>query len=123
AVLLLQVAQLLDVGRFQLAEPLAPHVQGLLADAVLLGHLRDRRLVGLAQALDHLLFGESGLSHGLLPCSSHPLKFGLVRKSPGRSPLHPLNERSLRESRGDSRTEAYITSLRDINRLNLKPKT
>jgi hypothetical protein len=54
--------------------------------AVLLRHFRDRRLIGFAENLDHLFFGESGLAHGLLAAvGSHPLNFHLVRKSPGRS--------------------------------------
>src|SRR5262249_47447149 len=65
-VLLLQRAQLLHVGCFQFAVPLAPHVQRLLADPVLLGDLRDRRLIRLAQDLDHLVLGESCLPHTLL---------------------------------------------------------
>lgn len=31
----------------------------LFADAVLLRRLRDRRLIGFAENLDHLFFGES----------------------------------------------------------------
>jgi hypothetical protein len=34
-------------------------LDGLLADLVLLRDLGDRRLVGLAQDRDHLLFGET----------------------------------------------------------------
>lgn len=62
-VFLLQRPQLFHVGRIQLAVALSPEIQRLLADTVLLGDLRDRRLVGLAENLDHLVFGESGLAH------------------------------------------------------------
>jgi len=36
---------------------------------VLLRYFRYRRLVGLAEDLDHLVFGESGLVRGLLALS------------------------------------------------------
>ncbi len=58
--------QPLDIVRRELTEVLAPGVDGLLADLVLLGRLGDLRAVGLAQDGDHLLFGESTLPHGLL---------------------------------------------------------
>lgn len=45
-VFLLQRPQLFHVGRIQLAVALSPEIQRLLADTVLLGDLRDRRLVG-----------------------------------------------------------------------------
>ena len=48
------------------AEMLPPAVDRLRADAVLLGHLGHRLLVGLAEDRDHLLFGESRLLHGSL---------------------------------------------------------
>src|SRR4051794_20957928 len=74
SVFLFQLTQALHVGRVELAELPAPHIDRLLADAVLLGDLRNRGLVGLAENLDHLLFGESTFTHSL-PHSprEHPL--------------------------------------------------
>jgi hypothetical protein len=51
-----------------LPELLAPSVEGLAADSMLPGHLRDTPPVGLPQDLDHLLFGETALPHGSLAC-------------------------------------------------------
>ena len=65
-VFLLQLPQALDVRGLQRAEVLPPAVDRLGADAVLLGHLRHRPLVGLAEDRHHLLFGESCLLHGSL---------------------------------------------------------
>ena len=59
-------AKAFDVGRGKLTEVLAPGMDGLLADLVLLGHRGHRRRVGLAQDGDHLLVAESALPHGLL---------------------------------------------------------
>src|SRR5690606_526577 len=56
----------LHVGRIQLAKPLAPAIQRLLADLVFAGDLGHRRPVRLPQDRDHLFFSESALSHGLL---------------------------------------------------------
>jgi hypothetical protein len=84
-VLLLELPKPLHVDRLQLAESLAPGVDRLLADAVLLGHLRHRTLVRLAQDLDHLLFAEPTLLHGFLHPGSHSLRFQSVRGSQGRS--------------------------------------
>jgi filamentous hemagglutinin len=75
-----------NTPRLQPAEMLSPVVNGLLADPVLLGNLRDRRLVRLAQDGSHLFLGEPAFLHDfLLSVGSHSLKFQLVRKSPGRS--------------------------------------
>src|SRR5450631_1830772 len=60
----LQGLQLLGVRHLHLPEPPPPHVDRLLAHSVLLGHLRDRRPVRLAQDLHHLLFAEPTLLHG-----------------------------------------------------------
>src|SRR3954469_14222904 len=49
AVFLLQLAQPLDVGRLERAEVFAPAVNRLGAHAMLVGHLRDRLLIGLPQ--------------------------------------------------------------------------
>jgi hypothetical protein len=46
AVLLLQSAQALHIGGFEGPVPLPPRVDRLIADAVLLGDLRHRLLVG-----------------------------------------------------------------------------
>jgi hypothetical protein len=72
AVLLLELPQPFDVSGLQRAEPLPPGVDRLIADAVLLGHLGDRPLVGLAEDGHHLLFRESGLLHGSLAASRAP---------------------------------------------------
>jgi hypothetical protein len=56
-----------------------PGVDGHVADAVLLRDLRHRRLVRLAQDLDHLLFAESAFSSSLLhpeEPSSHKVSAG-----------------------------------------------
>ena len=91
AVLLLELAHALDVGRFQAAKVLPPAVDRLAADTVLLRHVRDRFRVGLPEDRDHLFFGESGLLHGSLTFRGrHSLKRQLVRKSPGRSPCCPM---------------------------------
>src|SRR3712207_4266437 len=42
-----------------------PVVDRLFADPVLLRNFRNRRLIGLPQDRDHLLFVESGFLHGL----------------------------------------------------------
>src|SRR6516162_6387962 len=51
-VLRLERLQVLDVARRELTEVLAPRVDGLLADLVLLGGLGDRSAVGLAKDRD-----------------------------------------------------------------------
>jgi hypothetical protein len=84
-VLLLEAAKRLDVGGFELAVSLAPQVQRLLADAVLLRYFRYRRLVGLAEDLDHLVFGESDLRMGSSLCREPSSQDSAGRKSPGRS--------------------------------------
>jgi hypothetical protein len=64
------------------SEPLAPDVGRLLADLVLARRVGDRTSVGLAQDRNHLLFGESTLSHGLLARGgSHSLKFSVAVNS------------------------------------------
>jgi hypothetical protein len=65
-VFVLEVAQALDVGGIQRPKVFPPGVDRRGADAVLLGHLRHRPLVGLAEDGHHLLFRESGLLHGSL---------------------------------------------------------
>ena len=68
------------------AELLAPGVDGLLADLVLARDLCDRRAIGLAKHRDHLFFGESTLSHGLLAGEQEPFSQVIRwRKNPGRS--------------------------------------
>src|SRR5690606_3364382 len=62
----------LHVGRIQLAEALAPAVQGLLVDLVLAGDLGHRGTVCLSQVRDHLFFGESALSVVLLTSGRGP---------------------------------------------------
>ncbi|BCQ52323.1 hypothetical protein BLKGLAD_13850 [Burkholderia gladioli pv. gladioli] len=65
---------LTEIGGFELetagvlnpAEMLAPVVDRLFADPVLLRHLGDRRLVRLAQDRDHLLFRKPALLHDFL---------------------------------------------------------
>lgn len=94
--LLLQPPQLLDLGGLQLAVALAPDVQRLHTDSVLLGNLRNRRLVNLIEDPDYLLVGESGLAHALLAdLRSHPLNVQRVRQSPRRSRYLPLRNRQL----------------------------
>ena len=56
AVLKLQGLQTLDVGRFHLAEVLAPGINGGVADLVLFGGLGHLRAICFAQDCDHLLF-------------------------------------------------------------------
>jgi transposase len=60
------VTEAFNIGGLQRPVVFPPTVDRLAADAVLLGHLRDRFLVGLPQDRHHLLFGESGLFHGSL---------------------------------------------------------
>ncbi len=60
-----QGAQPFDVGGLQLAKALAPSVNGLLADLVLLRDFGDRATVGLPQDRNHLILSESTLLHGL----------------------------------------------------------
>lgn len=55
-------AQPLDVDRVQLPEMVAPGVDRGFAELVLLGCLGDRRLVGLAQDGNRLIFVESAIS-------------------------------------------------------------
>src|SRR5690606_8759112 len=69
-VLLLEMSEPFYVRGLELAEPLTPLVDRLVADPVLLGHFGDWCRVGLPQDLYHLLFGESGLLHGFLLCPS-----------------------------------------------------
>ena len=66
-VLLLELTQPLHIDCFQLAKALAPGVDRDIADTVLLGHLRYRRLVRLAQDLAHLLFAKPALPHRPTP--------------------------------------------------------
>src|SRR5690606_35752044 len=80
-----QLAQSLDVRRFELPEALAPQVDRLITDPVLPGNLGHRCTVRFPQDLHHLfslnrLFFMASSSPG-----SHPLKNQLVRKSPSRS--------------------------------------
>ena len=56
---------------------LPPGIDGLRAHAVLLGHLRDRPLIGFAENRDHLLLGESGLLHGSLQTPRAPFSQAL----------------------------------------------
>src|SRR6185312_10667609 len=64
--------QLLHFRRLQLPEVLAPDVDRLLADPVLLGDLGHRRTVGLTQDRHHLLVGKSALSHRLFLLGEEP---------------------------------------------------
>lgn len=68
---------------------LAPAIDRCIRDPVLLGDLRHRCGVGLAQDLDHLFFAKPGLLHGspVRPWS-HLLKNQLVLKMPGTSAGH-----------------------------------
>ena len=85
-ILLLQLAHAFDVVGVHAAEMLPPAIDHLFADALALGDLGHRILVGLAQDADHLLFGKSSLSHGsLFVVGSHLLKFQMVRKGQSRS--------------------------------------
>jgi hypothetical protein len=43
------------------ANTLAPRIDRLLADSMLLGHLGHRAVVSFAQDVQHLLFGRSSL--------------------------------------------------------------
>ena len=76
-VLAFERAQPLDALRRELAEVLAPGLDRLFADLVLLGSLGYRGPVCLAQRRDQLILRESTLPHGLLafeePSSQEPL--------------------------------------------------
>src|SRR5262249_16180961 len=64
AILLAQLAQLADLGRAEIAEPLLPSVERLLADPVLPAELdHEHTGVALAQDVDHLLGRELARSH------------------------------------------------------------
>jgi hypothetical protein len=90
-VLLLEMTQPLHVDRLELAEALAPQIDRLIRDPVLLGHFDHRRGVGLTQDPDHLLFRKSGLLHDSLAVRGAIFsKFQLVLKSPGRSLSEPI---------------------------------
>lgn len=65
-VLLFELPQNLEVCSLQRAKALAPGIDALLADPVLLSDLGDRTTVGLAQDGDDLGFGETTLSHDFL---------------------------------------------------------
>ncbi len=67
-----EFAKPLDVGGVHCTELLPPAVDGLFGDLVLARHLGHGGSVGLAQDRDHLLFGESTLSHGLLAGEFEP---------------------------------------------------
>src|SRR5471032_175429 len=92
-VLAFERTQTLDVLRREFAEVLAPGVDRLLADLVLLGSLGDRRPVCLAQRRNHLFFRESTLPHGLLAVEEPSSQELLVRRNragqvrPGRRSL------------------------------------
>jgi hypothetical protein len=64
-VLKFQCTLLLDIGWLQLSETFAPSVNGLLADFMLLGDLRNRTAICFAQDRNHLFLGESAFLHGL----------------------------------------------------------
>jgi hypothetical protein len=66
AIFLLQLTQAFQIGGLECAEVLSPAVDRLGADTMLLGYLRHRPGIGLAQDGHHLLFGESSLFHGSL---------------------------------------------------------
>lgn len=76
-VLLFELAQPLEVRRVHGTEALAARVDALLADAVFLGELGNRPLVGLAHAQDgdDLRLCESPLSQDFLSSRKHLLKF------------------------------------------------
>src|SRR5262249_38931676 len=60
-----ELAKALNVGRIQLPESLAPGVDGLLADLVLLRNLGHWTAISFPQNRDHLFFGETALLHRL----------------------------------------------------------
>jgi hypothetical protein len=86
-VLGLESLQSLRIGGFHGAETLAPGVDGLLADLVLLGDLRDGPPIGFAKDRDHLLVGCIGScasgSPGVAGKASSHASAG--PKNPGRS--------------------------------------
>src|SRR5262249_51650903 len=64
-VLSFELAKAFDISRIQLPESLAPGVDGLLADFMLLGNLGDRTAIGFTQDRDHLFFAKAALLHRL----------------------------------------------------------
>ena len=82
-IFLFQLAQAPHVANLQLAVSLAPGVYRLLAYCVALRNLRYGPSIGLAQNLDHLVFGESALYSwlSLLAVENHLLKKLVVRKT------------------------------------------
>ena len=88
---------------------LAPGVDCLLAEHVLLGSLGNRRAVSFAQDGDHLLFGESTLPHGLL-VYEEPSSEGLsVRRS---RPGHIHSQlRKIIKTRGHFPSDDAVTKL------------
>src|SRR5579872_5357437 len=87
SVLGLKLPQPLHIHRLKLPEALAPGIDRDIADPVLLGYFRHRRLVRLAQDLDHLFFRKPCLLHGPLGSRRTIVpKYQLYRKSTSRSP-------------------------------------
>lgn len=106
-ILLLHLVQALHFVGIHDAVALAPAVDQLLAYAVLLGYFRNGSFVGFARDRHHLLFLMTTFLQG-----SHPLKFQLVRKSPGRSiPSHHVHDKNFHRSTKRSKLSILTTKM------------